>query len=196
MDFLEGFLLGPNWSDTFYQEKNHRGISLFSFAFFAFLLGRMMKNAVYYSSVFQIICGILLIVLLFVSPYISSIYYKISLPWRFLFLLLQFIKKIIPLVLVAGSLISLFNISSNINLYKIFSIISDLFGDFVTFMSRYFHILGIIIVTFICVILAIILFILMIALIYFLPKLIIYIMDILQNFIDKIYMRLFRKYII
>lgn len=97
MDFLEGTLLGPLWSDTDYQTRRHTGFNLFIslmfwlYLFYAFyrinssgtpfLLADNILNWTFIGSI-----------LFLISPLLCLIYYKSPLIARFAILFTQFAK--------------------------------------------------------------------------------------------------------
>ncbi len=95
MDFLEGFLLGPLWSDTEFETRRHRGfywfIGLAVSALLAYLVLYPEKSPLLLEvSVTGLIA--LFFFLALVSPLLSHIYYRMILPVRLVILLLQALK--------------------------------------------------------------------------------------------------------
>lgn len=95
MDFLEGFLLGPLWSDTEYENRKHTGF----FWFFGLAACALLGYIFLYPEKAPILLDTnltglvaLFALLSLVSPLISHIYYRMILPVRLSILMLQSIK--------------------------------------------------------------------------------------------------------
>lgn len=97
MDFLEGALLGPMWSDTDYQTRKHTGVNLLiSLIFWLYLLYafyRINTSGTPFLIADNHLNWLLLGSLLFlISPLLCVIYYRSSLLVRFIILFVQFCK--------------------------------------------------------------------------------------------------------
>ncbi len=95
MDFLEGFLLGPLWSDTEYENRKHTGF----FWFIGLATCVLMAYLFLYPEKLPILLDMnlngliaLFALLTLLSPLISHIYYRMVLPVRLAILALQTIK--------------------------------------------------------------------------------------------------------
>lgn len=95
MDFLEGFLLGPLWSDTEYETQRHVG--------FHVLLGAVVSGLFLWLLVFPdrlkfwldlptAMYIIFIILFLLATPFVARIYYQLSLPLKFVILLVEMLK--------------------------------------------------------------------------------------------------------
>jgi hypothetical protein len=95
LDFLEGFLLGPLWSDTEYENRKHTGFYWFiglaccSLLIFLFLYPKKAPILLDTS-----LTGLIALFCLLTigSPLISHLYYRMVLPVRLAILLLQGLK--------------------------------------------------------------------------------------------------------
>lgn len=92
MDFLEGFLLGPIWSDTEYETRRHTGfywligwvvLSIFSW----FVL--FPEQTEHWLIISYTVSVVVLIVLLLGSPFISRFYYRMNLIIKVIILIIQ-----------------------------------------------------------------------------------------------------------
>lgn len=95
MDFLEGFLLGPLWSDTEFETRRHRGfywsIGLFTSIVLVYLVLYPEKSPFLLDvSVSGLIA--LFFFLAILSPLLSHVYYRMILPVRLVILALQAVK--------------------------------------------------------------------------------------------------------
>ncbi len=95
MDFLEGFLLGPLWSDTEFETRKHRG---FYWAF-GLAITLLLLYLVLFPDKSPLLLGfsmtslvVIFVILAIASPFISHIYYKMILPVRLGILFLQVLK--------------------------------------------------------------------------------------------------------
>jgi len=95
MDFLEGFLLGPIWSDTEYETRNHTG--------FYWLIGWLTCAVFIWMLVFpdkipewlnlpQSLPILLAALIALISPFASRYYYRMNILVKFLILLIQLLK--------------------------------------------------------------------------------------------------------
>jgi hypothetical protein len=98
MDYLEGFLIGPVWSDTDYKSHRHFNAHLF----LAFLMAFAFAGIVFYPLRFSkwIIVGwpaslIILIGLTLITPFLSSFYYRLPVFLRPLVLFLYAFKFVL-----------------------------------------------------------------------------------------------------
>lgn len=100
MDFLEGFLLGPVWSDTEYETRRHTGffwlIGWLTFFFFVWQIlypDRISGWMVLSPS----LAVILFIFLLVGSPFISRYYYRFNIFYKIPALLIHTVKYLLVL---------------------------------------------------------------------------------------------------
>lgn len=95
MDFLEGFLLGPLWSDTEYENRKHTGFFWFfglaSCALLVYLFLYPKKLSILLDTNLTGLIALFALISL-VSPLINHIYYRMVLPVRLAILLLQGLK--------------------------------------------------------------------------------------------------------
>lgn len=95
MDFLEGFLLGPLWSDTEFENRKHNGlfwlIGLACCSLLALLFLYPEKAPILLDTSLTGLIA-LFILLTLVSPLISHLYYRMVLPVRLAIILLQTLK--------------------------------------------------------------------------------------------------------
>ncbi|HHX19926.1 MAG TPA: hypothetical protein GX728_05795 [Clostridiaceae bacterium] len=98
MDYLEGFLIGPIWSDTDYRTRRH----YFAHVFLATLMGAAFTIFLFFSDAMSKwvfvpypLSLVLLIVLMLATPLISSIYYRVPFFVRPFLLILYAMKYIL-----------------------------------------------------------------------------------------------------
>lgn len=97
MDFLEGFLLGPLWSDTEYETQRHVGFHIF--------LGAIISGIFLWLIIFPdklnfwlelptAMYVIFIVLFLLATPFAARVYYQLKLPLKLLILAVQVIKLI------------------------------------------------------------------------------------------------------
>lgn len=100
MDFLEGFLMGPSWSDTEYESRRHTG--------FHFLAGLVIAGIFAWLAVRSVpafpavpwpVPALLLLLFMLVNPMLCRSYYRRHLIVRFLILLALAIKQLLAVIL-------------------------------------------------------------------------------------------------
>jgi hypothetical protein len=95
MDFLEGFLLGPIWSDTEYETRHHVGfywlVGWATLAVFAFL-AIYPEKAPGWLNMPDYLPFVLFFLLALLSPFASRYYYRLNLLVKIGILLLQILK--------------------------------------------------------------------------------------------------------
>lgn len=98
MDYLEGFLIGPVWSDTDYKSHRHFNAHLF----LAFLMALAFAGVVFYPIrmnkwifVAWPASFIILIALVLITPFLSSYYYRLPIYVRPFVLLLYAFKYVL-----------------------------------------------------------------------------------------------------
>lgn len=95
MDFLEGFLLGPIWSDTEYETQRHVGFHLFWGAVIATLFFMVLifpERLSFWLGLPTLLYIILLLLFFLATPFTARLYYHMSWPVKLLILLLQVVK--------------------------------------------------------------------------------------------------------
>ncbi|MDD2533171.1 MAG: hypothetical protein PHC86_00505 [Eubacteriales bacterium] len=100
MDFLEGFLLGPYWSDTEYESRRHIGFYSWIGLIMVGLLGFVLFRPSLQSWILPWqVAALLLAVLILANPYLCRNYYRRPLILRFLILLAQIAKQVLAMLL-------------------------------------------------------------------------------------------------
>lgn len=92
MDFLEGFLLGPLWSDTEYETRKHIGFHLFLGAIIAagfFWLVLFPGKLTFWLGLPYLLYIILLVLFFLATPFTARMYYQMVLPLKLVVLLVQ-----------------------------------------------------------------------------------------------------------
>lgn len=98
MDYLEGFFIGPIWSDTDYEGRRHLGSHImlsFIMLLFFILFAIRPEVAVRFVFVSYPASLVFLIILLLLTPFLSSFYYRLPIAVRPLLLLLYLFKYIL-----------------------------------------------------------------------------------------------------
>lgn len=91
MDYLEGFLVGPVWSDTDYRTRRHLNAHILLAAFMAAVFVLLVLFPPYYSKLVRVdwpLSLVLLLALIVLSPFISILYRRLPFYLRPLFLVL------------------------------------------------------------------------------------------------------------
>ena len=100
MDFLEGFLMGPSWSDTEYESRRHAGFFLLTglviAGIFAWLVVWPLPA---WPAIPWPVPALLLLLLLLLNPTLCRSYYRRHLIVRFLILLALAIKQLLAVIL-------------------------------------------------------------------------------------------------
>ena len=95
MDFLEGFLLGPIWSDTEYETRRHAGfywlIGWIACASFAYMLA-FPEKAPSWMGMPHYLPILIAIVIALGSPFAGRYYYRLNFFLKILILLLEILK--------------------------------------------------------------------------------------------------------
>lgn len=98
MDYLEGFFIGPVWSDTDYEGRRHLGSHIILSFFMLLLFGLFFvfpdtaARLVFISYPASLVFLILLIIL---TPFLSSFYYRLPIAVRPLLIVLYFFKYVL-----------------------------------------------------------------------------------------------------
>ena len=100
MDYLEGSLIGPVWSDTEYKRRRHLGshiiLSVLMLLFFVLAFAQPQWTAPFIFVSYPVSL-IFLIILILLTPLLSSFYYRLPLAIRPLLLILYIFKYILLL---------------------------------------------------------------------------------------------------
>lgn len=187
MDFLEGSLLGPLYSDTLYGERKHRATSVFVFFAFYFLLAFFSKV---FPPAYALTGGILSLVLFFVfsflSPFLSERYYRFSLLGRFGILFFQLAKRIFLLNFVVLMLLSFSQKFSVTTLRLLFEATGNKISDLFTLMSAKFNLFGLMVTGFFLMFVGILFLLFFLLLMFFLPNFFLFLSKKLERMLDKI----------
>lgn len=187
MDFLEGSLLGPNYSDTRYGERKHKG--KFVLVFFVFYISLTFLAKTFSSIAFPLILGLNLLILVAAflsSPFLNQLYYKFSLFPRFLILLVQILKRWSALNLFALFLLNVIFQFSEVSGRVLFEAFGNRLSDLFTVMSAKFDLLGLLLTLFIFMFTGIVVILLVLVLLFFLPNFVLFLLGKLQEAWDSI----------
>jgi len=101
MDFLEGFLMGPHWSDTEYESRHHIGFYLLTGLIIAGCFGYLLvqpEQADRWVWPWPVL-GLLLFLLMLLNPFLCNRYYRQNRLIRLLILLVLMIKNLLAILL-------------------------------------------------------------------------------------------------
>jgi hypothetical protein len=101
MDFLEGFLMGPHWSDTEYESRHHIGFYLLTGLIIAGCFGYLLvqpEQAERWVWPWPVL-GLLLFLLMLLNPFLCNRYYRQNRLIRLLILLVLMIKNLLAILL-------------------------------------------------------------------------------------------------
>ncbi len=100
MDFLEGFLMGPFWTDTEYESRHHVGFYLLmGLAVSGLFVFWLIQPVAGLLSIPWAVPALLLTLMLLINPYLCRNYYRRPLYLRLLILLALIIKQLLALLL-------------------------------------------------------------------------------------------------
>ena len=141
MDYLEGFLLGPVWSDTEYETRSHKVffffLSLTVLGLFALILFRSDVQA-YVFLVRREITLLTTVVLFLVMPFIHAVYYRIPFFLRPIFLLFSLVRFVLLYVCLFQYLVPLVDV----NFSALPNMITDYINHQVSETTAFFSFLG------------------------------------------------------
>lgn len=187
MDFLEGSLLGPEYSDTLYGERKHRGKFVLVFLQFYILLAFFLKNSANFSiGIVFFMQLILLLAALFVSPFLNRVYYELPLMPRFLILFVQVLKRFFALNLLALALVQFIKESSIFNSRFLLEVVGNQASDLFTLMSAKFNLLGLLVTSSIFMFIGIVSLFLLLNILFFLPNFVLFLVGQIQRLWDSI----------
>lgn len=187
MDFLEGSLLGPLYSDTLYGERKHRATSVFVFFSFYFLLAFFSKVfPANFSLAGSLLSLVLFFVFSFLSPFLSERYYHFSLVGRFGILFFQLAKRIFLLNFLVLILLSFLQKFSVTTLRLLFEATGNKISDLFTLMSAKFNLFGLVVTGFFLMFVGILFLLFFLLLMFFLPNFFLFLSKKLERLLDKI----------
>ncbi len=191
MDFLEGALLGPLWSDTDYADKPHRFPAIIYIAvFYGILLKLLRQNSVplIFKGLAPLIWLMLTLLFMVVSTFLASKYYRLKLPGRFTILFTIGVKYVFG----TGFFISLFRPLYQMDLtgFKdwVIGIMNSTVGEFISNAAAKFRIMGLVISGIFSAAMGMIIFVLVITILLILPVIFLRLIRYGQNLLDTILM--------
>lgn len=192
MDFLEGALLGPLWSDTDYADRPHQLLAtayiLLVYALLAYLL-ILPQKPFFVLSVAPFFWFGFLLLFMILSTFFSRKYYEQGLFGRLGILGFQVLKY----SLATGFLLSLFRPLYQLQLGDLkelgLQFLNENVGDFINQVSIRFRIGGLLVVGFLLALIGFFLLIFLLALLVCLPVYYLKLVRLLQTSIDKLLMR-------
>ena len=100
MDFLEGFLMGPSWSDTEYESRRHAGFFLLTGLVIAGIFAWLVVWPLpVWPAIPWPVPALLLLLLLLLNPTLCRDYYRRHLTVRLLILLALTVKQLLAIIL-------------------------------------------------------------------------------------------------
>lgn len=175
MDFLEGALLGPLWTDTDYEDRSHRGLRLLlSFLFWLGILAMMFFinfRALSLSFIFDFPLFPLFLVLVFVSPFLSMIYYHMPVIIRLPILGIQAVKHLSFFLSVYKIFLPYLRLDINEVIVGLTNFSDNTIGRFIEFYTERYEAAGMLIGTAFLAIVGILVFIILLLVFIYLPQL-------------------------
>lgn len=189
MDFLEGALLGPYWSDTDYEDQPHK---LLAFAYILLVyacvihLFRHRSMAFLFQGLapFYWLVGTLLAVVC--SSFLASRYYRYSLTGRFAILGFLGLRQILATGFLISCFQPLYSLRPDELKPALLTFLDRTAGDFVSAMAERFRLMGLIFSGVILGILGFLLLLGFLFLLLFLPVILLRLLRLLQNGVDQL----------
>lgn len=188
MDFLEGALLGPLWTDTDYEDRPHRGLRLLLSVLFWLGLSVIMFLINFRALSLNLLFGFpwfpLFLVLVFVSPFLAMVYYQMPVIIRFPILALQAAKHLGFFLAVYKLFLPYLRLNVNEIVAGLMSFSDNTIGRFIEFYTERYETAGMLIGTAILAILGILFFLIFLLVFVYLPQLLLLLLRQIQMIWD------------
>lgn len=197
MDYLEGALLGPVWSDTDYENRSHKGAALLlSLAFwlgFLYLLLQFYQDAL--SPVLQTpsIWMLATIVAILLSPILSYYYYNLPLVFRFIVLLFHAAKYVAAVCLIYSIVLPLISLNVDTLIPDLLLWMDNTVGTFVERNTEVYELFGLLVSGIVLVLLGALSLILSLLAIALAPILYVQLVKYTQRLFDILFLALMRQ---
>lgn len=197
MDYLEGALLGPVWSDTDYENRTHKGaallISAVFWAVFGILLIRFYADDL--SPLLQnpsiwLTAALVGVVL---APILCYYYYNLPLLLRFVVLIFQAAKYAAAVLIIYSLVIPAISLNSESLLPDFIEWMDSTVGTFVERNTEVYELFGLLVSGIVLVLAGVIAFILALAAIVLSPILYVQIVKYIQRLFDLIFLSLMKQ---
>lgn len=197
MDYLEGVLLGPVWSDTDYENRSHKGAALLSSAvfwfafvylllkFYADTLSPLLQTPSIWTGIF--IAGIL------ITPILSYYYYHLPFVVRLLVLAIHAAKYVAAVLLVYSLIVPAISLNFETLLPDMLEWMDSTVGTFVERNTEVYELFGLLVSGIVIVLLGAVAVILMVLAIIFAPILYLQAVKYIQRLFDVLFLSLMRE---
>lgn len=197
MDYLEGVLLGPVWSDTDYENRSHKGAALLSsvafwlafiyllLQFFSDSLSPLLQTP---SIWFGIFIGGLLI-----TPILSYFYYNLPLVLRLVVLALQAMKYVAAVLLVYSLIVPAISLNFETLLPDLLEWMDSTVGTFVERNTEVYELFGLLVSGIVIVLLGAIAVIMFLLAVVFAPIIYLQAVKYIQRLFDMLFLSLMRE---
>lgn len=193
MDYLEGSLLGPFWSDTDYETRSHHGrailISLSFWLVLAWAVWQFNTDGVSLWLTIPQFWLQLLILLTILSPLVSMFYYRLPFILRLTVIVFQVIKYLCLLMMAWSWIVPHMAFSSQLTLSYLVNWLNNTVGAFVERNTEVNQVFGLVFSAAWVFVVSVLLFAAVIAVIIFAPILYVKLYSALQRLWDWVVYR-------
>lgn len=197
MDYLEGVLLGPVWSDTDYENRSHKGAALLSSAvfwfafvylllkFYADTLSPLLQAPSIWTGIF--IAGIL------ITPILSYYYYDLPFIVRIIVLAIQAAKYLAAILLIYSLIVPVISLNFETLLPDALEWMDSTVGTFVERNTEVYELFGLLVSGIVIVLLGALAVILLLLAIVFAPIVLLQAIKYIQRLFDVLFLSLMRE---
>lgn len=188
MDFLEGALLGPLWSDTDYEDRSHvlLGVGYIVFVYACvFWLLRRAKSPFLFTGYTSLVWLALTVFLLVTSSYLASRYYRTGLVGRFAILGGMFCKYLVATGFLVSCFRPVYALRLSVLKDSLLHFLDGTVGDFVFQASERFRITGLILSGLLAGILLLVAFLALLVILIWIPILFLRVLRWIQSRVDE-----------
>lgn len=197
MDYLEGVLLGPVWSDTDYENRSHKGAALLSSV--AFWLAFVYLLLQFYSDTLSpllqtptIWLGIFIGGLL-ITPILSYYYYDLPFIVRIIVLAIQAAKYLAAILLIYSLIVPAISLNFETLLPDALEWMDSTVGTFVERNTEVYELFGLLVSGIVIVLLGALAVILLLLAIVFAPIVLLQAIKYIQRLFDVLFLSLMRE---
>ncbi len=197
MDYLEGALLGPVWSDTDYENRSHKGAALLiSTAFWAGFVYHLLSFYADNLSPWLQTPSIWLLATLagvLVAPVLCYYYYNLPLPFRFVVLAFQAAKYVAAVLIIYSLIIPAISLNFDSLLPDLIEWMDSTVGTFVERNTEVYELFGLLVSGIVLVLGGLIAFVLAVVAIVLSPILYIQVVKYTQRLFDLMFLSLMKQ---
>lgn len=189
MDFLEGALLGPLWSDTDYEDKSHRFLAfvyvviIYSAVFYLF---RQAHTPLFFEGMVVLLWLALTVLMMVISSFLASRYYHCGLGGRIGILAIISTKYIAATCFLVSCFRPFYSMDMPAVKDWLLNFLNNTAGDFVSQAAERFRIMGLILSAVLVGALAFVAVIAFLVLLVLIPVLFLHLIRFLQNSLDSL----------